>query len=86
MNNQSYFSNKTIFGFYAIYFNITHYYRSHLLMPSIECEYCQGDGVLEQTKSGYYGPGISPYIDIYEVECFYCEGSGSVEGELEDDE
>jgi len=55
-------------------------------MPSIECEYCQGDGVLEQTKSGYYGPRISPYIDIYEGECFYCEGSGSVEGELEDDE
>ena len=53
-------------------------------MPTIECEYCEGDGVLEETKFGHYGAGISPYIDIYEVECFYCEGSGLVEGELDE--
>ena len=80
MNNRSYFSNKTIFGFYAIILT------SLILMPSIECEYCEGDGVIEETTTGYYGEGLTPYVDTYEIECFYCEGSGSVEGELDDDE
>ena len=52
-------------------------------MASIECEYCEGEGVMELTKSGYYGEGITPFVDIYEVECMWCEGSGLVEAHLQ---
>ncbi len=44
------------------------------------CSECEGEGVVDQTKGGHYGPGISPYIEIFEVECLECEGSGWIEG------
>ena len=54
-------------------------------MQTKECDNCSGSGVeiIEIERGGYYGAGISPYVDIIEKEreCEDCNGFGYVEDE-----